>query len=68
MATPWLNAVPSASSLPLSYLVDVLTERDEQLLNHLHQVVEAKRRELRGGESRRGEAPSKKPSQRQTQR
>ena len=49
----------SASSLPLSYLVDVLTERDEQLLNHLHQVVEAKRRELRGGESRRGEAPSK---------
>ena len=53
----------SASSLPLSYLVDVLTERDEQLLNHLHQVVEAKRRELRAGESRRGEAPSKTKSE-----
>jgi len=36
-----------ASSLPLSYLVELLTERDAQLLDQLGQVVEAKRRELR---------------------
>jgi predicted transcriptional regulator len=46
-----LDASP-ASSLPLSYLVEILTERDAQLLDDLRQVVEAKRRELRGGESR----------------
>jgi predicted transcriptional regulator len=42
-----LDASP-ASSLPLSYLVEILTERDAQLLDDLRQVVEAKRRELRG--------------------
>jgi predicted transcriptional regulator len=41
-----LDASPS-SSLPLSYLVEVLTERDSQLLDDLRQVVEAKRRQLR---------------------
>ena len=41
-----LDACPS-SSLPLSYLVEVLTERDAQLLDDLRQVVEAKRRQLR---------------------
>jgi len=41
-----------ASSLPLSYLVEIVTERDAQLLDELRQVVEAKRRELRRGESR----------------
>jgi BlaI family transcriptional regulator, penicillinase repressor len=41
-----LDACPS-SSLPLSYLVEVLTERDGQLLDDLHKVVEAKRRQLR---------------------
>lgn len=41
-----LDASPS-SSLPLSYLVEILTERDAQLLDDLRQVVEAKRRELR---------------------
>jgi predicted transcriptional regulator len=46
-----LDASP-ASSLPLSYLVEILTERDAQLLDDLRQVVEAKRRELRTGESR----------------
>lgn len=46
-----LDASP-ASSLPLSYLVEILTERDAQLLDDLGQVVEAKRRELRGGEAR----------------
>jgi BlaI family penicillinase repressor len=43
-----LDACPS-SSLPLSYLVEVLTERDGQLLDDLHKVVEAKRRQLRTG-------------------
>ena len=46
-----LDAYP-ASSLPLSYLVDVLTERDAQLLEELRQLVEIKRRELRSAESR----------------
>ena len=41
-----LEASP-ASSLPLSYLVEVLTERDAQLLDELGEAVEAKRRELR---------------------
>jgi predicted transcriptional regulator len=48
----------SAPSLPLSYLVEILTERDAQLLDDLRRVVEAKRRELRG-ESR--SADSKGP-------
>jgi len=42
-----LDASP-ASSLPLSFLVEILTERDAQLLDELGQVVDAKRRELRG--------------------
>ena len=46
----WMDASP-ASSLPLSYLVEIVTERDAQLLDELRQVVEAKRRELRRGES-----------------
>jgi predicted transcriptional regulator len=41
-----LNANP-ASSLPLSYLVEIVTERDAQLLNDLRELVEAKRRQLR---------------------
>ena len=36
-----------APSLPLSFLVEILTARDVQLLDDLRQVVEAKRRELR---------------------
>jgi len=44
-----LDASPAAS-LPLSYLVEVLSERDAQLLDDLRQLVEAKRRELKGGE------------------
>jgi predicted transcriptional regulator len=42
----FLNASP-ASSLPLSYLVEILTERDVELLDNLRDVVESKRRELR---------------------
>ena len=41
-----LDASP-ASSLPLSYLVEIVTERDAQLLDDLRQLVETKRRELR---------------------
>lgn len=43
----WMDASPAAN-LPLSFLVEILTERDAQLLDDLRQVVEAKRRELRG--------------------
>jgi predicted transcriptional regulator len=45
-----LDASPGAS-LPLSYLVEILTERDAQLLDDLRQLVETKRRELRSRES-----------------
>jgi predicted transcriptional regulator len=37
----------SASTLPLSYLVEILTERDAQLLDQLQQLVETKRRQLK---------------------
>src|SRR5271156_1805808 len=40
-----LDASP-ASSLPLSFLVEILGERDEQLLDDLRKLVERKRREL----------------------
>jgi predicted transcriptional regulator len=43
-----LNASP-ASSLPLSYLVEIVTERDAQLLDDLRKLVEVKRRELSNG-------------------
>ena len=36
-----------ASSLPLSYLVEIVTEKDAQLLDRLHDAIEAKRAELR---------------------
>jgi predicted transcriptional regulator len=40
-----LDASP-ASSLPLSFLVEILGERDERLLEELRKLVESKRREL----------------------
>jgi predicted transcriptional regulator len=40
-----LDASP-ASSLPLSFLVEILGERDEQLLDDLRKLVDRKRREL----------------------
>lgn len=40
-----LDAAP-ASSLPLSFLVEILGERDAELLNDLQKLVERKRREL----------------------
>ena len=54
-----LDASP-ASSLPLSYLVEILTERDVRLLDDLRQVVDAKRRELRAGEARNETKPGDK--------
>jgi predicted transcriptional regulator len=47
-----LDASPE-SSLPLSYLVEILTERDEQLLDDLQKLVETKRRALRGHDGRK---------------
>lgn len=54
-----LDASP-ASALPLSYLVEILTERDAQLLDDLRQVVEAKRRKLRREEGRNEAKPEDK--------
>lgn len=45
-----LSASP-ASSLPLSYLVEIVTERDAQLLDQLQKAVEIKRLQLRAAES-----------------
>jgi len=45
-----LDASP-APSLPLSYLVDVLTERDSQLLDELDELIENKRRQLQSADS-----------------
>lgn len=42
-----LLAASPAPSLPLSYLVEIVGERDAQLLDDLRRLVEAKRRELR---------------------
>jgi hypothetical protein len=36
--------------MPLSYLVEAVTEHDTQLLDELQQLVENKRRELRDRE------------------
>lgn len=46
-----LKASP-ASLLPLSYLVELVTEHDAELLDDLQQLVERKRRELRSAETR----------------
>jgi predicted transcriptional regulator len=42
----------AAASLPLSYLVEAVTEHDIELLDELQQLVENKRRELRERENR----------------
>jgi predicted transcriptional regulator len=42
----------SAAALPLSYLVDVVSEHDAKLLDDLQTLVNAKRRELREAHSR----------------
>lgn len=47
-----LDASP-ASSLPLSFLVEILSERDTQLLDDLRKLVEEKRRALNHRETGR---------------
>ena len=42
--------VSPAPELPLSYFVEILSERDAQLLDDLKRAVDSKRRELRGKE------------------
>ncbi len=55
-----LDASP-ASSLPLSYLVEILGDRDAQLLEDLRKLVERKRRELSQSEaSQRDSGPKEK--------
>ena len=49
-----LDASPE-SSLPLSYLVEILTERDAHLLDDLQDLVETKRRQLSGHGTRNKE-------------
>jgi len=44
----------TAAGLPLSYLVEAITERDAQLLDELQALVEHKRNELRNRESGNG--------------
>lgn len=39
-----------ASALPLSYLVEAVSEHDAQLLDQLQELIERKRRELQGSE------------------
>ena len=53
-----LDASP-ASSLPLSFLVEILGERDEQLLEDLRRLVDRKRRELGQREAGQREAGQK---------
>jgi len=55
-----LEASP-ASSLPLSLLVEILSERDAQLLDDLGELVEDKRRKLEQGNITR-QAPGRKES------
>jgi BlaI family penicillinase repressor len=50
-----LDASP-ASSLPLSFLVEILGERDAQLLDDLRKLVERKRRDLGQREAGQREA------------
>jgi len=45
-----LLASEAPSSLPLSYLVEAVGEHDAELLDELQQLVERKRREVRGKE------------------
>lgn len=49
----------AAVSLPLSFLVEVLTERDSQLLDDLQQLVERKRSELRDRQAPRRQRKDK---------
>jgi predicted transcriptional regulator len=50
-----LLAAGSESSLPLSYLVEAVSEHDVSLLDDLQQILERKRRELRAREKSKKE-------------
>jgi predicted transcriptional regulator len=54
----FLNVSP-APSLPLSHLVEILTEHDARLLDDLWQLVESKRRQLRRGDPHRAKTKAK---------
>ncbi len=60
-----LDASP-ASNLPLSFLVEILSERDAQLLDDLRGLVESKRREL--GQRELGQREPKPRSSSQKER
>jgi predicted transcriptional regulator len=53
-----LDANP-ASSLPLSYLVEIVSEHDAQLLDDLSRLVESKRRKLRSSSGQKTGSRSK---------
>ncbi len=55
----------SPASLPLSYLVEALTERDVQLLDELQELVERKRNQLRKDDSRNGTPENKAPGKKE---
>jgi predicted transcriptional regulator len=55
----------TAAGLPLSYLVEAITERDTQLLDELQQLVERKRRELRNREPGNGNPENKGPEKKE---
>jgi len=61
-----LDASP-ASSLPLSFLVEILGERDGQLLDDLRKLVERKRRELNSQEAGQRETGSARPGRKETE-
>jgi BlaI family penicillinase repressor len=63
-----LDASP-ASALPLSFLVEILGERDAQLLDDLRKLVERKRRELNdreAGQTGRSEPSAARPYRKET--
>jgi predicted transcriptional regulator len=59
-----LDASP-ASALPLSFLVEILGERDEQLLDDLRKLVDRKRRELGQRESGQRELGQREANQKE---
>ncbi|MGA8835154.1 MAG: BlaI/MecI/CopY family transcriptional regulator [Candidatus Sulfotelmatobacter sp.] len=61
-----LDASP-ASSLPLSFLVEILGERDAQLLDDLRKLVERKRRELNSREAGQRETGQRDPGRKETE-
>jgi predicted transcriptional regulator len=60
-----LDATP-ASALPLSFLVEILGERDAQLLDDLRKLVESKRRELGQAEAGQREVGQRRSGRRET--